>query len=283
MLRRHYNLSVLGLLLLGGAMVGLALRHDPLPPIAKVHSLRNWQTADAPDGYPVGATADSPGRIPGFDVRFRLLDAPERFQLPPAPRFDQPLGSEFGALVYNAQPFGSPNERRGGNHTGDDLNGIGGMDTDLGDPVYAAANGRVLFAGDVAAGWGKVIILGHRMPAGDFLHSMYAHLHRIDVPLGAVVSRGDRIGTVGTAGGHFPAHLHFEVRASDSIDLGAGYTRFASNRLDPTGTVRAHQPEGPAALAPPPLAIAIAEERGWENRLILEGADKVPALFGDDK
>jgi murein DD-endopeptidase MepM/ murein hydrolase activator NlpD len=279
MVRRNYNLAVLFLILLGGAMIGLALLRDPLPPVAMVHSLKTWQTADAPGGYPVDVTEESPGRIPPFDVRFRLLDGPDRFRLPLAPRFDLPMGSETGALTYNAQPFGAPNEKRGGRHEGDDLNGIGGMDTDLGDPVYAAGNGRVLFSGHGGAGWGRVIILGHRLRKGKTLHSMYAHLLRIDVPLGKLVSRGQQIGKVGTAGGRFPAHLHFEMRESDGIDLGAGYSRFETNRRDPSGTVAASRAILPDDLRPSPLQPALAERKGWENRLILSGAEKVPALF----
>ena len=59
---------------------------------------------------------------------------------------------------------------------------------------------------------------------------MYAHLQRIDVAIGALMPRGGRVGTVGTANGSYPAHLHFEIRASDGVDIGAGYAMYP---LDP--------------------------------------------------
>src|SRR5207253_9947801 len=55
----------------------------------------------------------------------------------------------------NAQPFTK------NHHLGDDLNGIGGEDSDLGDPVYVVADGRVLLARDGGPGWGNVIIVLH--------------------------------------------------------------------------------------------------------------------------
>src|SRR5438045_7794526 len=66
----------------------------------------------------------------------------ELVSLPVARRFDFPLGSEHGALTYNAQRFTE------NHHLGDDLNGIGGENSDLGDPIYAVADGRVLLARD---------------------------------------------------------------------------------------------------------------------------------------
>ncbi|HAF03369.1 MAG TPA: hypothetical protein DCG89_06190, partial [Spartobacteria bacterium] len=72
------------------------------------------------------------------DPAFRLPSPLELASLPTAARFDFPLGSENGAMTYNAQPFTK------NHHLGDDLNGIGGEDSDLGDPIYAIADGRVL-------------------------------------------------------------------------------------------------------------------------------------------
>jgi murein DD-endopeptidase MepM/ murein hydrolase activator NlpD len=157
------------------------------------------------------------------DHRFHFLSAWQSAAIPTALRFDPPMGTEHGGLVYNAQKFWDMNEKRGGHHTGDDLNGIGGMNTDLGDPVFSVADGLVIYAGEPSPGWGKLVVVAHRTPDGRTLHSMYAHLHRINVSIGALVSRGGKIGTVGTANGYYPAHLHFEMRASDGVDIGAGY------------------------------------------------------------
>ena len=191
-----------------------------------------------------------------------------------ATAFAPPLGAEQGGLAYNAQKFWEMNEARGGHHTGDDLNGIGGMDTDLGDPVFAAADGLVIYAGEPSSGWGNVVVLAHKLPDGRALHSMYAHLHRIDVPSGALVPRGGRVGTVGTANGHYPAHLHFEIRESDNVDIGGGYGAAPLNRLDPMGMLAA----AGEALAPSPLARALAAGGAPWTTLEIRNAEKMPGL-----
>lgn len=207
--------------------------------------------------------ADSPLAMPEKgepDHRFHFLQAWESAQIPRATRFDPPLGSEHGGLVYNAQKFWEMNEKRGGHHTGDDLNGIGGMNTDLGDPIFSTADGLVIYTGEPSPGWGKIVVVAHTAPDGRPLQSMYAHLHRIDVAIGDLVPRGGRVGLVGTANGYYPAHLHFEMRTSDGVDIGAGYAMHPLNRLDPAATISGLRNAAPDAISPSPLGRALAGE-----------------------
>ncbi len=172
----------------------------------------------------------------------------ELARVPRATRFDMPIGSEHAALTYDYQPFMTFNPDRGGNHLGDDLNGIGGMDTDLGDPVYAIGAGRILYSGDAKSGWGNVIIILHRLDDGTQFQSFYGHLERRDLPAGSNVVRGEQIGTVGKGGGAYPAHLHFEVRDSFCPNPGRGYYTEALNRWNPSGTVGSYRGAADAQL-----------------------------------
>jgi hypothetical protein len=184
-----------------------------------------------------------------FDPAFLRLSPVEIGRLPLAVRFDAPMGSEHGALTYNAQPF------RVSRHLGDDLNGIGGLNSDLGDAVFAAGMGRVIYAGEPGSGWGRMIILGHRVPGNGtvrVIQTVYAHLDQVLVRHGQVVQRGEKIGTVGTAGGQYLAHLHFEVREGPFVNPGVGYADAPLNRLSPETFLREHRGAEEALLNPAP-------------------------------
>lgn len=104
-------------------------------------------------------------------------------------------------------------------HPGDDYNGLGGRNTDLGEPVYAASDGQVVHAAWHRV-WGNIILIHH--PA-DRVWSMYAHLGEMRVRPGAQVRCGQQIGTIGRGGvdehGNYLyfAHLHFEIRTADVL------------------------------------------------------------------
>ena len=162
-----------------------------------------------------------------------------RERCPRASSFDLPVGGGSATGYYNAQPFGA------NHHLGDDWNGNGGGDTDLGDPVLSIADGVVRAAGDHGGGWGKVVRVVHDVGAVGapvYVESLYAHLDTIEVTTGEVVARGHRIGTIGDAGGRYPAHLHLELRDRVGLPLGRGYGEGVRGYLDPTAFIGARRP-----------------------------------------
>jgi murein DD-endopeptidase MepM/ murein hydrolase activator NlpD len=76
-----------------------------------------------------------------------------------------------------------------------------------GDPVAAAATGRVTWVG-YRDGWGLVVTLAH----SGGVRTLYAHLSSAAVLLGQRVAAGAVVGRVGATGDATGPHLHFEVR-----------------------------------------------------------------------
>ena len=154
---------------------------------------------------------------------------------PPGDGFAYPVGGGALAHYYDAQPFGT------NAHLGADWNDRAGGDADLGAPVLAIGRGRVVFAADVGGGWGNVVRIVHPVPgAAAEVESLSAHLARIDVAVSAEVRRGQVIGTIGTAGGRYPAHLHFELRTAVGRPLGGGYGT-PDGQVDPAAWIAAHR------------------------------------------
>lgn len=78
----------------------------------------------------------------------------------------------------------------------------------LGDPVWAADSGVVVFAGWSLGGYGQIVQLDH----GNGWQTVYAHLSQIQVRCGQSVQQGEQIGLAGSTGNSTGPHLHFEVR-----------------------------------------------------------------------
>ncbi len=95
------------------------------------------------------------------------------------------------------------------------LHGYNAVDfhADIGTPVYAAAEGRViLIKGGNAwnGGYGNYLAIEH---AGG-VQTVYAHLSKIEDSIGAKVSPGQVIALSGNTGKTTGPHLHFEVRGA---------------------------------------------------------------------
>ena len=88
-----------------------------------------------------------------------------------------------------------------GDAKGLDISGI------RGEPVRAAASGRVVYQGSGLRGYGQLIIIKHN---DEFL-SAYAHNDRIYVKEGDAVKRGQKIADMGSSGSD-RVKLHFEIR-----------------------------------------------------------------------
>lgn len=235
---------VLGLLVVAGILIvtfaWYKARHAATPDLDGQH---NMYHADLPPSAP----------LPG-DARLLLLTPQELAKAPLADVFIAPLGDDNGAFSYVAQGFGDMNVPRGRKHVGEDWNGIGGENTDEGLPVRAVATGLLIYAGEPSPDWGNVVVLLHRLPDGRFVQSLYAHLKSVsEIPLGALVSRGEQIGTVGTAHGNYLAHLHFEMMESVAHEAGLpGYGQTTFNRIDPATVMKQYAP-APELLIPDPV------------------------------
>ncbi|HSM29221.1 MAG TPA: peptidoglycan DD-metalloendopeptidase family protein [Woeseiaceae bacterium] len=81
------------------------------------------------------------------------------------------------------------------------------IDGRSGQPVVAAASGRVVYAGGGLIGYGQLIILKHN----DTYLSAYGHNAKLLVKEGQAVRKGQQIATMGEGPERKP-RLHFEIR-----------------------------------------------------------------------
>jgi murein DD-endopeptidase MepM/ murein hydrolase activator NlpD len=83
---------------------------------------------------------------------------------------------------------------------------------DVGEPVYAAAAGEVIYAGDTMRGYGNAVVLRH----DDRVTTLYAHNSALKVKLGQKVSQGEQIALLGNTGHSTGPHVHFEIRSGEA-------------------------------------------------------------------
>ncbi len=147
--------------------------------------------------------------------------------------FNFPVGKPDTIGYYNAQKF------QENNHLGDDWNGVRGGNSDLGDPIYAIANGYITEVKDYEGGWGNVLRILH-IHQNKLYESVYAHCDTILIQKESFIKKGTKIATIGNCNGTYLAHLHFEIRDSLFMDIGPGYSDNIDGYLDPTKFIIEH-------------------------------------------
>ena len=110
---------------------------------------------------------------------------------------------------YSAQHYGDKTSY--GFHDGVDLNLKTGGNSDLGQPIYAIADGTVTSVHRHLTSWGKHIHISH-VGAWGTCYSHSAHCDFISVKTGDVVKEGQIIAKVGNSGNSTAAHLHFCIK-----------------------------------------------------------------------
>jgi hypothetical protein len=218
--RRTVIVSALILLGLAFLVIGILMQR-PMPKFY-AHSLRNWQEADAPAGYPIATGKEGEFWTAEFEPNLSHLRSLERYQLPIARNFTLPCGNL--ATIERQSPaaveFNAP-----------------------GNKVFAAGNGLILAITKTRGYSGKSILMGHRLPNDDIVQSLYAGLSSHTVRVGERVAGGEMIGEKENS-------LYFEVRQGSGIDLGleviegvtlnAPHNEATFNRIDPLKFLESH-------------------------------------------
>lgn len=197
----------------------------------------------------------------GVDANSRTYTAeyvPDRI----ADGFDFPVGANGSAAGYymarKMTPFG---------HLGDDWNGVGGGNSDYGDPVYSIADGVVVYSENFGSNWGQVVIVRHKYRESDGsvrkVDSLYGHVIHRRVGLGDFVRRGQQIAQIGNNNGMYLAHLHLEIRSNTEIGIQSwNHSKGLSNYHRPDHFIARHRP---GKRVDPGLRLASAESRGAEG------------------
>ncbi len=140
--------------------------------------------------YPGQVIRLTPGRSTASATRRATRPLP-KIPAQPSPPWAWPTRGRIN-VEFGAKP---------GSGTGVLINGKAGQ------TIYAAASGRVVYAGSGLIGYGKLIILKHN----DTYLSAYGYNASLLVKEGEDIKTGQRIATMGE-GPERKARLHFEIR-----------------------------------------------------------------------
>ena len=111
---------------------------------------------------------------------------------------------------YITSPFGNrlhPIQGIIKNHDGIDIGGA------MGDPVYAAQDGIIIYSDFNNGGYGNMVMIDHGLNEnGVKIVTLYGHGSKLLKQVGDAEKQGDVIMEVGSTGNSTGPHVHFEVR-----------------------------------------------------------------------
>lgn len=176
-------------------------------------------------GGPLGPTVSTRNYDDGTaaaDARFgsMMMDL-DRLNLLRVAAQKVPIAMPLRDAFRFTSPFGVRSDPKGAGrrmHAGLDLA------APKGTPIYATADGVVTAAGP-ERGYGNVVRIQHDLG----FETVYAHQSKVRVKVGQRVSRGDRIGDMGTTGRSTGVHLHYEVRVNGAAVNPLPYLEAARN------------------------------------------------------
>jgi len=174
-----------------------------ISPDALLDDIRNGRAAQAAALTPI-ARSTRGAEASEVEVRAQdILAGFERINLYRLAVQRLPFANPVRAAVRFTSGFGvrrDPKSGRARMHEGLDFAGPHAT------PIYATGDGVVKEAG-WHSGYGNTVLIGHEFG----IDTRYAHMTRIRVSEGQRVSRGDRIGDMGSTGRSTGTHLHYEV------------------------------------------------------------------------
>ncbi len=199
------------------------MKSAPAPIDATLSPTRAFTTfPESSTGAPVEATvtetsfptpAKTPTQIPPTPCARQVCTFESAFPLA------LPIAPPGRDTVEPSYRFGSTQNGRREPHHGVEF------PNKAGTPVLAAADGKVVVAGDdssIIVGpyedfYGNVVVIKHELPGVPVpVYTLYGHLLSVMVSKGDRVKQGQQIGQVGLGGVAAGTHLHFEVRYGEN-------------------------------------------------------------------
>ena len=183
-----------------------------------IESVKRWNNISDPNQISVGqvlrlsgsaaakpsAPAPTPAPVEAKPVPLGEPETPPATTPPaqaPAPVATPPRASDASLITWGWPSSGPVTQTFSTSTKGIDIGGA------LGDPVSAAADGKVMYSGNGVRGLGNLIIINHQ---NGFI-TAYAHNRTLLVKTGQTVKRGAKIAEIGQTDTTSP-RLHFEIR-----------------------------------------------------------------------